>query len=251
VVFFVNSGSEANDLALRLARAANRRGSERCLVVEHAYHGHTVSVLGLSPYKYEHSSFGGKGKPSWVTKCVAPDTYRGPHRGPDAGAKYAASVEDACKAAGAEGVCAFFIESGMSVAGVLVPPKGYLAACYAAVRCAGGVCIADEVQTGVGRVGDHWWAFEQQGVVPDIVTMGKPFGNGMPLAAVVCTRALSDAFASAPNTSTRLVATRSARRPDWPCSGSSSETACVRTRRPLASGCAARCARSRTRLLEL
>lgn len=198
VVFFVNSGSEANDLALRLARAANRRGSERCLVVEHAYHGHTVSVLGLSPYKYEHSSFGGKGKPSWVTKCVAPDTYRGPHRGPDAGAKYAASVEDACKAAGAEGVCAFFIESGMSVAGVLVPPKGYLAACYAAVRCAGGVCIADEVQTGVGRVGDHWWAFEQQGVVPDIVTMGKPFGNGMPLAAVVCTRALSDAFASGP-----------------------------------------------------
>ena len=198
VVFFVNSGSEANDLALRLARAANQRDADRILVVDHAYHGHTVAVIGLSPYKFEHKSFGGKGKPSFVTKCPAPDTYRGPHRGPDAAAKYAATIEAACEAEGSKGVCAFFIESGMSVAGVILPPTGYLPACYAAVRAAGGVCIADEVQTGLGRFGSTWWGFEQQGVCPDIVTMGKPMGNGMPLAAVVCTRAVSDAFATGP-----------------------------------------------------
>jgi len=198
VVFFVNSGSEANDLALRLARAANAKRADRTIVVEHAYHGHTIAALGISPYKFEHASFGGRGQPDWVTQCPAPDTYRGLHRGPDAGARYAEYVEAACAAAGERGVCAFVIESGMSVAGVLLPPHGYLERCYAAVRSIGGVCIADEVQTGFGRLGSHWWAFEQQYVVPDIVTVGKPFGNGMPLAAVVATRAISDAFAAGP-----------------------------------------------------
>ncbi|EOD23536.1 putative alanine-glyoxylate transaminase [Emiliania huxleyi CCMP1516] len=180
VVFFVNSGSEANDLALRLARAANTRGASRCLVVEHAYHGHTSAVIGLSPYKFDHRSFGGRGQPEWVTKCPAPDLFRGPHRGADAGRRYAEAVAEACGEEGEGGVCAFFIESGMSVAGVLLPPAGYLASCYEAVRAAGGVCVADE------------------GVAPDIVTMGKPMGNGMPLAAVVATRRVSDAFAAGP-----------------------------------------------------
>jgi len=242
VVFFVNSGSEANDLALRLARAANTRGASRCLVVEHAYHGHTSAVIGLSPYKFDHRSFGGRGQPEWVTKCPvqttraagrtrlsrplaepsgplphppraagaltltltltlvpqAPDLFRGPHRGADAGRRYAEAVAEACAAEGEGGVCAFFIESGMSVAGVILPPAGYLASCYEAVRAAGGVCVADEVQTGLGRFGTCWWGFEQQGVVPDIVTMGKPMGNGMPLAAVVATRRVSDAFADGP-----------------------------------------------------
>jgi 4-aminobutyrate aminotransferase-like enzyme len=93
-------------------------------------------------------------------------------------------------------VSAFFIESGMSVAGVILPPPGYLTECYALVRAAGGVCVADEVQTGFGRFGSHFWGFQQQGVVPDIVTMGKPFGNGMPLAAVVCTRAVAASFSN-------------------------------------------------------
>ena len=202
VVFFVNSGSEANDLALRLARAANRNGSTRCLVVDHAYHGHTSSVIGLSPYKFEHASFGGRGQPAWVTKCAAPDVYRGKHRGADAAARYAEEVAAICSEATANpaerGVCAFFIESGMSVAGVILPPDGYLRECYRAVREAGGVCVADEVQTGLGRFGRTWWGFEQQKVVPDIVTMGKPMGNGMPLAAVVATRAISEAFAGGP-----------------------------------------------------
>jgi len=128
----------------------------------------------------------------------APDLFRGPHRGADAGRRYAEAVAEACAAEGEGGVCAFFIESGMSVAGVLLPPAGYLASCYEAVRAAGGVCVADEVQTGLGRFGTCWWGFEQQGVVPDIVTMGKPMGNGMPLAAVVATRRVSDAFAAGP-----------------------------------------------------
>eukprot|EP00967_Tisochrysis_lutea_P078834 scaffold107498_cov33-Tisochrysis_lutea.AAC.2 len=198
VVFFVNSGSEANDLALRLARAANSGRSDRTIVVDHAYHGHTISALALSPYKFEHKSFNGKGQQPWVTKCPTPDAYRGVHRGADASSRYAQHVEEACYSTGDNGVCAFFIESGMSVAGVVLPPEGYLERCYAAVRAKGGVCIADEVQTGLGRCGSNWWAFEQQKVVPDIVTLGKPFGNGMPLAAVVATRSISEAFAMGP-----------------------------------------------------
>ena len=121
-----------------------------------------------------------------------PDTFRGLHRGPDAAEQYASTVTEACKAAGS--VAAFFVESGMSVGGVILPPRGYLQAAYSVVRQAGGICVADEVQVGFGRFGDFFWAFEEQGVVPDIVTIGKPFGNGMPLAAVVTTKAVSDAF---------------------------------------------------------
>ena len=167
VVFFVNSGSEANDLALRLARAhaAQRDAAAgvvpsgtggvgesggRVIVVDHAYHGHTIGALALSPYKFEHKSFGGRGKPDWVTVCPAPDTYRGPHRGSDAATEYAKYVSDACGAAGR--VDAFFIESGMSVAGVILPPPGYLSACYQVKRAEGAVGV------GGGRRGPPWRA---------------------------------------------------------------------------------------------
>ena len=198
VAFFVNSGSEANDLALRLAKTHS--GNEDVVVVDHGYHGHTNALINISPYKYEHK--GGPGKSPWVHKVDCPDMYRGEHRDlpeEEAAAKYAEQVRVACARAGGAGskkgkVAAFFIESGMSVAGVILPPKGYLAHCYAHVHAAGGVCIADEVQVGLGRLGRYFWAFEQQGVVPDIVTCGKPFGNGMPLAAVVTTRAIAASF---------------------------------------------------------
>lgn len=198
VVFFVNSGSEANDLALRLARAAT--GSRRALCVDHAYHGHTLGTLDVSPYKFQGK--GGQGCPEGTTVVPCPDMYRGLHRssGPPAevsaaeeaalAERYAAHVARAC-----DGPCAFIVESGMSVGGLVLPPLGYLRRCYASVRALGGVCIADEVQTGFGRFGEHFWAFEQQGVEPDIVTMGKPFGNGQPLAAVVCTRRIAETFA--------------------------------------------------------
>jgi len=190
VCFFVNSGSEANDLAVRLAYA--RSGSRDVIVVDHGYHGHTQQTIDISPYKFDHK--GGEGAKPTVHKVPCPDTYRGPYVGPDAGERYAEHVRAACSVAPGGQVAAFFVESGMSVGGVIVPPPGYLAACYRAVRSAGGVCVADEVQVGFGRFGEHFWAFEQQGVVPDIVTMGKPFGNGMPLAAVVTTRSVSESF---------------------------------------------------------
>ena len=193
VVFFVNSGSEANDLALRLAR--QHTGNRDAIVVDRAYHGHTAATLSLSPYKYEH--VGGESyAESWVHKVSCPDVYRGEYRDPaKAASLYAAEVLDAC-ANSQGGVAAFFIESGMSVAGVILPPRGYLQECYAAVRAAGGVCVADEVQTGFGRFGSSFRGFQQQGVVPDIVTMGKPFGNGFPLAAVVTTKDIARSFAN-------------------------------------------------------
>ncbi len=191
VCYFVNSGSEANELALRLAHAYTARNE--VIVVDHAYHGNTAATIGISPYKFDGP--GGKGAPPHVRKAPSPDTYRGRYRRdtPDAGARYAAHVAALIDERPA---CAFIAESILSCGGQIVLPAGYLADCYRAVRAAGGVCIADEVQVGFGRVGSHFWAFETQGVVPDIVTMGKPIGNGHPMAAVVTTPAIAHAFAN-------------------------------------------------------
>ena len=157
VCFFVNSGSEANDLAIRLART--HTGNEDFIVVDRAYHGHTCAVMDISPYKYEHE--GGEGRKPWIHKVPCPDTFRGVigQDEPEAGPLYAAAVADECNAlkAAGKGVAAFFVESGMSVAGVIVPPPRYLETAYAAVRTAGGICVADEVQVGFGRFGDHFW----------------------------------------------------------------------------------------------
>ena len=199
VCFFVNSGSEANDLALRLARA--HTGGTDAIVVEGAYHGHTASLIGLSPYKYDGP--GGAGRPPGAHEVPMPDVYRGAHRGEDAGARYAEDVARAIAAVIAEAdanddrrVAAFFCESMLGCGGQIVLPDGYLEAAFAHVREAGGVCVADEVQTGFGRAGSHFWAFELSGVVPDIVTLGKPIGNGHPMAAVVTTRAIAASFAN-------------------------------------------------------
>eukprot|EP00746_Dinoflagellata_sp_MGD_P008857 gnl/MRDRNA2_/MRDRNA2_117784_c0_seq1.p1 gnl/MRDRNA2_/MRDRNA2_117784_c0~~gnl/MRDRNA2_/MRDRNA2_117784_c0_seq1.p1 ORF type:complete len:491 (-),score=78.15 gnl/MRDRNA2_/MRDRNA2_117784_c0_seq1:38-1453(-) len=190
VCFFVNSGSEANDLAMRLAFAKST--SRQVICVAHGYHGHTEQTIDISPYKFLHK--GGKGRPPNTHVAPCPDTYRGPHRGSDAAERYVEGVHKAIKDAGGK-VAAFIVESGMSVGGVILPPQGYLTSAYKAVRAAGGVCIADEVQTGFGRFGKYFWGFQQQeGAIPDIVTMGKPFGNGMPLAAVVTTKEVANAF---------------------------------------------------------
>ena len=127
-----------------------------------------------------------------------PDVYRGPYRADDpaAGARYAREVARAIERAEAAGrsVAAFICESLLGCGGQIVLPDGYLERAYAAVRAAGGVAIADEVQVGFGRVGTHVWGFETQGVVPDIVTLGKPIGNGFPLGAVVTRPEIADAF---------------------------------------------------------
>ncbi len=194
VCYFVCSGSEANELALRLARTYT--GRKGVIVVDHAYHGNTTSLVEISPYKFNGP--GGSGRPPYVRNVVMPDPYRGPFRrgDADAGARYAREVERAAAAlrADGEGVAAFFCEPVMGCGGQIVLPDGYLGAAFEAVRRAGGVCVADEVQVGFGRVGTHTWAFETQGVVPDIVTMGKPIGNGFPLGAVVTRPEIAAAF---------------------------------------------------------
>ena len=194
VAFILNSGSEANELALRLAHAAT--GERDLIVNEGAYHGHTSTLIDISPYK--HDGPGGEGAPDWVHTIPVADVYRGRY-GPqheDAGLLYADEllpVIDRVSGAG-RGLAGFIHETCPSVGGQIIFPCGYLAAAYEHVRAAGGVCIADEVQTGFGRTGDHFYAFTEQGVIPDIVVLGKPIGNGHPLAAVITTRAIADAF---------------------------------------------------------
>uniref|UniRef100_A0A646QCT5 Alanine--glyoxylate aminotransferase 2 n=1 Tax=Hemiscolopendra marginata TaxID=943146 RepID=A0A646QCT5_9MYRI len=201
VCFFVNSGSEANDLALRLAQAHTK--AKDVIVVDHAYHGHVTSLIDISPYKFNHP--GGQGKPDYVHIAACPDDYRGKYQAdklPEAnlGKLYAEEVKNIINDLTAKGrkVRAFIAESLLSCGGQIILPQDYLSNVYKYVRDAGGVCIADEVQVGFGRVGKHWWGFQLQGedVIPDIVTVGKPMGNGHPVSAVITTEEVARSFAS-------------------------------------------------------
>jgi 4-aminobutyrate aminotransferase-like enzyme/Ser/Thr protein kinase RdoA (MazF antagonist) len=194
VCYFVNSGSEANELALRLARAHTRR--DDVIVLESAYHGNTTTLIDISPYKFNGP--GGAGQRSWVHVAPMPDVYRGAFKKdhPEPGRQYAEGVGTIARdlVAAGSGPAAFIAESCPSVGGQIVFPSGYLQAVYASVREAGGVCIADEVQTGYGRMGSTFYAFEDQQVVPDIVVLGKPIGNGYPLGAVITTDEIAASF---------------------------------------------------------
>ncbi|MCP4220786.1 MAG: aminotransferase class III-fold pyridoxal phosphate-dependent enzyme [bacterium] len=195
VCFFVCTGSEANELAIRMAKT--HTGNADFVVLDHAYHGNTNAVIDISPYKFNGP--GGKGKPENIHVGMIPDVYRGPYKaGPDAGEKYAADVLGQLEAmkGNKRKPAAFIHESFLSVAGQIPLPENYLQLAYKHIREAGGICHADEVQVGFGRVGTHMWAFEQHGVVPDIVTMGKPIGNGHPLAAVVTTPEIAESFSN-------------------------------------------------------
>lgn len=196
VVHFVNSGSEANELALRMAR--NFTGQKDMIVLESGYHGNTNACVEHSSYKFDGK--GGKGAPDFVHVAPMPDGFRGKYRGSTAavGSLYAEAVGELIQKVQARGrrIAGFLGETILSCGGQIVPPPDYLKRVYGYVRSAGGVCIADEVQTGFGRVGDAFWAYELQGVTPDIVTLGKPIGNGHPLGAVVCTRPIAEAFAN-------------------------------------------------------
>jgi alanine-glyoxylate transaminase/(R)-3-amino-2-methylpropionate-pyruvate transaminase len=184
VCYFVNSGSEANDLAMLMARLYT--GNYDIIALRNAYHGGSPASMGLtahSTWKYNYAhSFG-------VHHAVAADPYRGPWGmdDPQAGARYAADVKNLIQHATPGRVAGFFAEAIQGVGGSVVYPDGYLQNAYGYIREAGGVCISDEVQTGFGRTGEAFWGFETQGVLPDIVTMAKGIGNGAPLAAVVTT----------------------------------------------------------------
>jgi alanine-glyoxylate transaminase/(R)-3-amino-2-methylpropionate-pyruvate transaminase len=192
VCYFVNSGSEANDLALLMARAYT--GNFDVIALRNCYHGGSMSTMGLtahSTWKFNvPHSFG-------VHHAISPDPYRGAwgRTDPAAGKNYAADVKSLIDYATSGQVAGFIAESIQGVGGVVVFPDGYLKQTYEHVRAAGGLCIADEVQAGFGRTGAHFWGFETQGVVPDIVTLAKGIGNGCPLAAVVTTAKIAETVA--------------------------------------------------------
>ncbi|RWS12550.1 Alanine--glyoxylate aminotransferase 2-like 1 [Dinothrombium tinctorium] len=198
VCYFVNSGSEANDLALRLARSHTHH--EDVITLDAAYHGHLTTTIDISPYKFEKMKCG---KKEWVHVAPLPCSYRGKYTREkvpenEIGELYAQEVQKLINNAHNSGrkIAAFICESMVSCGGQVVLPNGYLRHVYKYVRQAGGVCIADEVQVGFGRIGSSMWAFQSQGndIVPDIVTLGKPIGNGFPVACVVTTPEISKSF---------------------------------------------------------
>lgn len=191
--FFVNSGSEANDLALRLAQTYT--GNRGVICQQAAYHGNLTSLIDISPYK--HLGRGGKGTPDYVRVVPLADSFRGQFAGePQQGERYAAQVSKACNELSDSefGLSAFIAEAMPGCGGQIVPPDDYLQKAFTYVKQKGGLCIADEVQTGLGRSGEQFWAFECFSAVPDIITIGKPLGNGHPVAAVVTRREIADAF---------------------------------------------------------
>ena len=208
VCMFVCTGTEANDLALRIARAVT--GNHGIVVTEDAYHGNSTAVFEMSTEEYP-----ARERPAYLQALAAPCTYRGPFRGPGrdaaadggeaaganggeaAGLGYAALVGEAVAALAARGhrPALFITDNAFSSNGVLTAPPGYLREGYRIVRAAGGLAVADEVQSGLCRLGDHYWGFQDSDVVPDIVSMGKPLGDGHPLAAVVTTPEIAAAFA--------------------------------------------------------
>lgn len=230
-VYLCNSGSEANDLALCMAREHSCGSAQHPLdviVLDQAYHGNTTATMELSPYKWSQTPTAnttiqgttkanrvqceGFAQPAHVHVVSMPDVFRGkyslcrdytPEELREVAGRYAAEVaaivtpqsggerraEGDRYTTGRGGCGAFIAESAMGCGGQVLLPPSYLSRCYEEVREAGGVCIADEVQTGFGRCGEHFWMFQAHSMVPDIVTLGKPMGNGYPLSAVVCVQA--------------------------------------------------------------
>jgi 4-aminobutyrate aminotransferase-like enzyme/Ser/Thr protein kinase RdoA (MazF antagonist) len=204
VCLFVNSGSEANDLALRMSKVCT--GRDGALIMDGAYHGITSETYALSP-----SNDWGMGnstnerhvsetRPD-IQALMNPDTVRGPYRAGDrdAAEKYAADADRAIATLTGAGhpLAAFIVDSAFSTSGILDVPEGYLRGVEDRVRDAGGLVIADEVQSGFGRSGAFFWGFETHGINPDFVTLGKPIGNGLALGAVVTTREILERFARA------------------------------------------------------
>ncbi len=194
VLHFVNSGSEANELAIRMVKAAT--GERDIIASEVGYHGNSNMCIDISSYKFDGK--GGKGAPEHTHIFPLPDAFRGKYRGENTGSKYAEEVQfqiDAIHQKG-RGAGAFIIEPIISCGGQIELPDRFLPKAYEYVRAAGGLCISDEVQVGCGRMGKTFWGFQLHNVVPDIVTIGKPLGNGHPLAAVACSQEVAEKFAN-------------------------------------------------------
>jgi 4-aminobutyrate aminotransferase-like enzyme/Ser/Thr protein kinase RdoA (MazF antagonist) len=188
---FVNSGSEANDIAWRMATAWT--GAHGVLAQEFAYHGITEAIDAISPSAIRIGKLA-----AHVRTLLAPDGYRGIHRAgtPDLGLRYAEDVDQAVASLAAAGLkpAAYFVDSAFMTNGILEPQPGYVAEVFRRVRAAGGLCIADEVQSGFGRMGGHFWGYQHHGVTPDIITIGKPAGNGHPVGVVLTRPEILDHF---------------------------------------------------------
>jgi alanine-glyoxylate transaminase/(R)-3-amino-2-methylpropionate-pyruvate transaminase len=192
-VYFTNSGSEANDLAILMARAYTKNFD--VIALRNGYHGGSQGAMGLTSHStWKFSVPHGFG----VHHTVVPDRYRG-HFGyaPGSGEAYAKDVQDVIQRGSSGSIAAFIAEPIQGVGGVIEMPPGYLKSAYKYVRDAGGICIADEVQTGFGRTGEHFWGFESNDVIPDMVVMAKGIGNGCPLAAVVTTKDIAQSLTEA------------------------------------------------------
>ncbi|WP_292715733.1 aminotransferase [Microbacterium sp. 13-71-7] len=194
-VLLVNSGSEAVDLALRLAQAAT--GRRTVVSLREAYHGWTMASDAVTTSAYDNPDALAT-RPDWVHVADVPNRFRGTYRGEGTGALYAADLGADLDRLAAEGrpVAGFICESVLGNAGGVMLPEGYLSEAYARVRGAGGLCIADEVQVGFGRMGSSFWGFEQSGVLPDIITIAKPMGNGYPIGGVITSKRVADALAA-------------------------------------------------------
>ena len=193
-VFLVNSGSEAVDLALRIAQVVT--GRQDVVAVREAYHGWTMLSDAVTTSLYDNPN-ALDSRPDWVHTASAPNSFRGRFRGPGSGADYATELRELVERLAMEGraPAAYICEPVSGNAGGVMLPDGYLPQVYDAVREVGGLCIADEVQVGYGRLGHYWWAFDMHGVKPDIITVAKAMGNGHPLGAVITTKAIADGFA--------------------------------------------------------
>jgi 4-aminobutyrate aminotransferase-like enzyme/Ser/Thr protein kinase RdoA (MazF antagonist) len=193
-VFLLSSGSETVDLALRLARV--HTGARDTIALRTAYHGWTTATDEVSSALMDNPR-ALETRPEWIHLAEPPNPYRGPFTGPDAGTRYADDVRRILAGMTDAGrrPAAFLCETLNGNAGGIELPADYLQQVYEAVRTAGGVVIADEVQVGYGRLGSHFWGFEMLGVVPDIVCLAKATGNGYPVSAVVCRQDIAESFA--------------------------------------------------------
>lgn len=192
ICYFTNSGSESNDLALRIARMLSK--SKETIVLDGAYHGHTSALIEVSPYKF--NGLGGSGCPDFVHVVSRPDPYRGKYTGQNCFKEYLVELDNVLNKIKIKnkGVASFIVEPIMGCGGQIIFPSGFLSKAFKLVRENGGICIADEVQIGFGRMGSHYWGFETENVIPDIITVGKSMGNGHPLSAVITTRDIADRF---------------------------------------------------------
>jgi 4-aminobutyrate aminotransferase-like enzyme/Ser/Thr protein kinase RdoA (MazF antagonist) len=192
-VIFVNSGSEANDIAWRLGTAYT--GGTGGIVTTHAYHGVTTATIALSPEEWPRDD-----RPAHMERVPPPDGYRGPYRREDRGwaERYAGHIDEAISSLESRCIrpAIFYVDSLFTSDGVFAPPPSYLQGVVRRLHQAGCLVVADEVQSGFGRTGTHLWSFQSSGITPDFVTLGKPMGNGHPVAAVVTRSEIAERFAS-------------------------------------------------------